>query len=283
MPYQLFAGKDTQTVKTGNFLKVNLTQKINDSVYFTTDGSLPLYIPVTGQSNPYDVTELWMKLHVGDSVVATQMMDTFIKRLPPGSLPPNFKKGDRILTYVKVLGLFTNDSLKTIDENKDREVFIKNEAKVVEEYVKSKKANVQKTTSGAYVEILEPGTGNLIDSGKYVSVNYTGTTFKGVKFDSNLDPAFGHVGPMSFTVGSPGMSKGFDESMLYLRNGTSARLYVPSMLGYGANPPRGSAIKPFENLVFEIKVVDVKDQAPPPPPPPAQQQGPNPDMPQPKN
>lgn len=272
MPYQLFAGKDTQTVKTGNFLKVNLTQKINDSVYFTTDGTLPLYIPVTGQSNPYDVTELWEKLHVGDSVVATQMMDTFIKRLPPGNLPPQFKKGDRILTYVKVLGLFTNDSLKTIDENKMRDEFAKNETKVVEEFIKTKKANVQRTPSGAFVEIIEPGTGNLIDSGKYVIVNYTGTTFGGVKFDSNLDPAFGHVEPMGFTVGEPGMSKGFDESMLSLRNGASARLYVPSMLAYGANPPRGSKLKPFENLMFELKVVDVKDQAPPPPPNPGQPQ-----------
>jgi len=273
MPYQLFAGKDTNSVKIGNFLKVNFTQKINDSVYFTTDGSLPLYIPVTGQSNPYDVTELWMKLHVGDSVVSTQMMDTFIKRLPPGSLPPQFKKGDRVMTFIKVLGIYANDSLKTIDENKDRDAFAVKEAKVVEDFIKSKKANVQRTPSGAYVEILEPGTGDLIDTGKYVTVNYTGTTFKGVKFDSNVDPAFGHVQPMSFTVGSPGMSKGFDESMLSLRNGTSARLYVPSMLAYGANPPRGSQIKPFENLIFEVKVTDVKAQAPPPPPNPAPGQG----------
>ena len=268
MPYQLFAGKDTATAKIGNFLKVNFTQKINDSIYFTTDGALPIYIPVTGQSNPYDVTELWTSLHVGDSVVATQMMDTFIKRLPPGSLPPQFKKGDRILTFVKVLGLFANDSLKTIDEKKDQDAFAVIETKVVDDFIKSKKANVTRTPSGAYVEILEPGTGNLIDSGKYITVNYTGTTFKGEKFDSNVDPAFGHVQPMSFTVGAPGMSKGFDESMLSLRNGASARLYVPSMLAYGANPPRNSKIKPFENLIFEVKVTDVKDQAPPPPPNP---------------
>ena len=103
-------------------------------------------------------------------------------------------------------------------------------------------------------------------------MNYTGTTFTGEKFDSNIDPAFGHVQPMSFTVGSPGMSKGFDESMLSLRNGASARLYVPSMLAYGGNPPRGSKIKPFENLMFEVKVIDVKDQAPPPPANPAPDQ-----------
>ena len=269
MPYQLFAGKDTVSVKIGNFLKLNFTQKINDSVYFSTEGSMPLYVAVTGQSSPYEVTELWMKLHKGDSVVATQMMDTFIKRSQPGSLPPQFKKGDRVMTYIKVLDIFENDSLKAVDEKKIQDAIAAREAKVVEEFVATKKITTQRTPSGVFVEIIEPGTGDLIKTGKYVSVNYTGTTFKGVKFDSNLDPAFGHVEPMSYTVGSPNMSKGFDEAMLYLRNGSSARIYVPSMLAYGANPPRGSQIKPFENLMFELKILDVKDQAPPPPPNPA--------------
>ncbi len=269
MPYQLFAGKDTASVKIGNFLKLNFTQKINDSVYFSTEGSMPLYVAVTGQSSPYEVTELWMKLHKGDSVVATQMMDTFIKRSQPGSLPPQFKKGDRVMTYIKVLDIFENDSLKAVDEKKIQDAIAAKEAKVVEEFVAAKKITTQRTPSGVFVEIIEPGTGDLIKTGKYVSVNYTGTTFKGVKFDSNLDPAFGHVEPMSYTVGSPNMSKGFDEAMLYLRNGSSARIYVPSMLAYGANPPRGSQIKPFENLMFELKILDVKDQAPPPPPNPA--------------
>lgn len=269
MPYQLFSGKDTAEVKIGQFLKLNFTQKINDSTYFTTEGSMPLYVAVTGQSSPYEVTELWTKLRRGDSVVSTQLMDTFIKRSQPGSMDPRYKKGDRIMTYIKVLDVFENDSTKSIDENKILAEIAAREAKVVEAFAKSKTSNLQRSPSGVFIEILEPGTGNLIDSGKYVTVNYTGTTFNGVKFDSNVDPAFGHVQPMSWTVGSPGMSKGFDESMLSLRNGSSARIYVPSMLAYGANPPRGSKIKPFENLMFEVKITDVKDQAPPPPPNPA--------------
>ncbi|MBI3140096.1 MAG: FKBP-type peptidyl-prolyl cis-trans isomerase [Sphingobacteriales bacterium] len=270
MPYQLFAGKDTQSARAGNYLKVNLTQKINDSVYFSTSGNIPLYIPVNGQSNPYDISELWMKLHVGDSLVATQMMDTFLRRLPAGSLPPHFKKGDRIMTYVKVLGLFTNDSTKFLDEQKARTAFAEAEVTTVKQYVESLKLEVQKTPSGAFVHILNPGTGNLVDSGKYVSVNYTGTTFKGVKVDSNVDSSFHHVQPLSFTVGNSEMIKGFDEAVRFLRPGGSAKIFVPSLLAYGANPPPGSrVIKPYENLVFELTIVDVKDQAPAPPPAPA--------------
>lgn len=271
MPYQVFAGKDTLTAKAGQYLKINLSQKIKDSVYYDTYGNIPLYIQVRETAQPYDLSELWAKLHVGDSVVATQLMDTFIKRSPPGSIPPEFKKGDRIQTYMKVLGIFANDSLKTADENKEKEQYAVMEIAAVEKFVADKKISTQKTPSGVLVEVMTPGTGNLIDSGKYVSLDYTGTTFKGVKFDSNIDPAFGHVQPLSFTVGNKEMIKGFDEAMLFLRPGATARIYVPSLLAYGATPPRG-AIKPFENLIFELKVTDVKDQAPPPPPPPAPNQ-----------
>ncbi|MBI5370679.1 MAG: FKBP-type peptidyl-prolyl cis-trans isomerase [Sphingobacteriales bacterium] len=283
MPYQLFAGKDTQAARVGNFLKVNLTQKINDSVYYSTIGNIPLYIPITGQSNPYDISELWMKLHTGDSLVATQMMDTFIRRLPAGSLPPHFKKGDRIMTYVKVLGIFTNDSTKFLDEQKARTAFAEAEVATVRQYVESLKIDAQKTTSGAFVQVINPGTGNLIDSGNYVTVNYTGTTFKGVKFDSNEDSSFRHVQPMSFTVGNQGeMIKGFDEAMRYLRPGGSAKVFVPSLLAYGGNPPPGSTvIKPYENLIFDLKVLDVKEKAPAPPAAPGHPQ--KIDAPQPKN
>ena len=106
MPYQLIRSKDTQQARIGSYIKLTLTQKINDSVYFTTGNRLPIYIPVPPQSQPYDISELWTTLHRGDSVIATQMMDTFLKRLPAGNLPPEFKKGDRIITYIKVLGIF---------------------------------------------------------------------------------------------------------------------------------------------------------------------------------
>lgn len=263
MPYQLFASKDTQSVRVGNFIKVSLTQKINDSVYFSTAGKLPLYLPVGQNSNPYDISEVWTKLHLGDSVIATQMMDTFIKRMPPGNLPPQFKNGDRILTYVKVLGIFTSDSLRKLDEQKETAAFTAGEAKEVEAYLKKNNiTNTQKTASGAYVQVLEPGTGELVKENNYVSVSYTGKTLAGLAFDSNVDTTFKHTEPLNFSVGVGQMIKGFDEGMVFLRKGAKAVIYMPSTLGYGAAPPPGAPIKPYEHLLFEVTVLDVKDKAP---------------------
>jgi hypothetical protein len=112
MPYKVYSGKDTQKVHYGDFVKVHFTRKIKDSIDYTTEGSLPVYIPIRDQSTPYDLSEIWTKLKKGDSVVTTQMMDTFIKRNPqhPNFLNGQFKKGDKIVTIVKILDVFTSDS-----------------------------------------------------------------------------------------------------------------------------------------------------------------------------
>jgi len=264
MPYQLYKGKETKKIEAGNFIKVNIIQKIKDSVYFTSQDKLPLYIPVPATPNKYDISELWTSLSPGDSFVATQMMDTFIKRMPD-NIPKEFKKGDKIMTYVKILDVFPNDSLRMLDEEKLKKVYLDNEVAFLEKYLKDKNITVQKTPSGAYVQVISPGSDMKIEVGKYVTVNYTGTSFSGKRFDSNTDTTFHHTEPLGFTVGSTGpgsMIKGFDEAVQLLTKGSVAKVYIPSMLGYAGNPDPRSGIKPFENLIFDITILDIKDKEP---------------------
>ena len=259
MPYRLYEGKGTQQIKAGDYIKIQLTQKIKDSILFTTVDGLPTYLQVNiTQPSPYDISELWTRLRLGDSVVATQMMDTFIKRNPQ-NIPSNFKKGDKIITYIKVLEIFKNDTDANADYEKIKNERLAKEIKFIEKYLANKNIEAQKTTSGTFVQIRNPGTGNQIDSGKYVTVNYTGTSFSGKVFDSNIDANFHHVEPYSFTAGAGEMIKGFDEAVLYMKRGASIRVYVPSLLAYGASPS-SPLIKPFENLIFDIEIIDVKEK-----------------------
>ncbi|MFM7672662.1 MAG: FKBP-type peptidyl-prolyl cis-trans isomerase [Bacteroidota bacterium] len=259
MPYQLFTDAKKPKVKMGGFLKLAITQSINDSIVYTSAGKLPNYIPVLNQTAPYDLSELWSELRLGDSVVATQMMDTFINR-QNGNIPPPFKKGDRITTKVKVLGIFDNDSLHKIDAQKEFDAFKNKEIKEVETYAKKSDPNVSKTPNGVYVQVLKPGVGNLIDTGKYVSVSYTGKTFDDKVFDSNVDTSFHHTEPLNFTVGAGQMIPGFDEGIRLLRPGGQAIFYIPSLLGYGAGG--SGSIKPYAHLKFKVEVLSVQDKAP---------------------
>ena len=260
MPYQLFKGKGGKEIKPGNYIKIHFTQKIQDSIYFSTHGKLPMFMRVNEQPAPYDLSEIWTKVKTGDSIISTQFIDTFIAR-NPANVPPHFKKGDRIITYIKVLDVFTTDSLAMADNEKVKAEWLAVETAELAKYLADKKINAAKTASGAYVEIKQEGSGNAIDSGNYVSVDYTGKTISGKVFDSNTDSAFHHMTPLSFTVGTGQMIKGFDEGVRMLKKGSEAVIYIPSILGYAGNPPSPD-IKPFENLVFDVKVVDV--QATPP-------------------
>lgn len=261
MPYLLFRGEGKDSIKGGNVVKYDATFKINDSVYNSSFGHVPVYAYVENDSKPYDLSEILKQLHPGDSLVTTQMMDTFIKRAN-GEVGPGFKKGDRIITYIKILGVFTSDSVARLDYDKTVKAYTEKEVAMVAKYLADKKINAVKTPSGAFVEVIKQGNGQPIDSGKYVSLNYVGTTFKGFKFDSNLDSAFNHLGPLSFVVGVTPMAKGFDEGVRQLTLGGSGRIYVPSMLGYGPAPDPRSGLKPYDNLIFDVTILDVKDKAP---------------------
>lgn len=273
MPYKLYRGKDTQTVKPGDYINISFTRKVNDSVIFTTnDIPLPFIQPVTNQVTPYDISEILLQMHLGDSVVATQMMDTFIKKSPQ-SVPPQFRNGDKITMYMKIKAIYTTDSAANAAFEAGKKAVTDKEAIEMEKYFAEKKINTVKTRSGAYVEMIQEGTGPKADSGMQASVKYSGTTWSGTKFDSNMDSSFGHTDPYVFVTGTHGAVQGFDEGVMMLSKGAKARVYMPSMLGYGPQG-REPLIKPFDKLIFDLEVVDVKA---PPPPPPA------PKIPQPKN
>src|SRR5687768_4891863 len=82
MPYKVWESKSGKKIENGKFIKVHVTQKMNDSVLFTTYTGLPAYFRVDATEAKYDITEILPSLKEGDSVMAQQAMDTFIKRDP---------------------------------------------------------------------------------------------------------------------------------------------------------------------------------------------------------
>ncbi len=165
------------------------------------------------------------------------------------------------MTYAKVLAVFKTDSAARADYEASNQAWLAGEIKMIEKYLADKKITATKTPGGTFVEFKDPGTGNLIDSGKYITVNYTGMSWSGKKFDSNVDSSFGHFGPLPFIVGSGAMIKGFDEAVRLMRKGTKARIYIPSVMAY-AGQPNSPMIKPYESLIFDIEVLEVQDKAP---------------------
>ena len=264
MPYKLFPGSGNEKVVEGGFIKVHLTYKKNDSVLQSTYTSMPTYLPVTKESQPYDISEIIPTLKKGDSVYVEQLVDTFMKRTPD-RIPPSFKKGDKLITTIKVLEVYKTEQEAQQDFEKNQSTAmqgqIKKDDEVLKNYLAKNNIQAQKVGEGTYVQIITQGTGEPITDGKSVSLRYKGTTLDGKVFDTNMDNSFKHQEPLDFIVGAQPMIKGFDEGVKNLRQGTKARLYIPSALAYGQNAP--PSIGPNANLIFDIEVLKVSNQAPP--------------------
>jgi FKBP-type peptidyl-prolyl cis-trans isomerase FkpA len=219
---------------------------------------------VTAETQPYDPSEIVSQLKQGDSVYMVQAMDTFIKR-DPKSVPPNFKKGDKIITTIKVLDVFKTPEETQKDYEKEQLAAssgqMKKDDKIIADHLAKNKIQAQKVGQGTYVQVLTPGTGAEVTDGKHVSLKYKGTTFAGKVFDTNMDNSFNHTEPLSFVVGAQPMIKGFDEGIKGLKEGAKAKLYIPSSLAYGTNSPSPD-IAPNTNMIFDIEVLKVSDKAP---------------------
>ena len=69
-----------------------------------------------------------------------------------------------------------------------------------------------------------------------------------------------HVQPLEVNLGEfGGIILGWTDALMQLKKGSKATVYIPSTLGYGA-AGNGEKIKPGENLMFDMDVIDVTNE-----------------------
>ena len=142
--------------------------------------------------------------------------------------------------------IFTSELEKL---KKEAEIKAENAKKAIEELKKG--ATV--TESGLAYKITKKGSGQKAESGKTVSVHYTGKLTDGTKFDSSYD----RNQPIDFPLGQGRVIKGWDEGIALLNVGSKATFIIPPDLAYGARGA-GGVIPPNATLIFEVELVEVK-------------------------
>jgi FKBP-type peptidyl-prolyl cis-trans isomerase FkpA len=274
MEYKIISDGKGQKVLPGQFFEMISINKYSgpnrDSVLFSTDESGNQIVPLDSMQIPRMYYDIFSQTRGGDSIILRQSVDSMMK-MPGVNLPPFMKKGGFIYSHFKILKVFTTrqqydsalNSQNIILRNRDSIRAIgqlKLDDKIIQEYLSKKNIKAVKAPMGTYVEILNPGEGDPLDTSKVLSINYTGSLLDGGKvFDSNIDSAFGHVEPIKVYLGAPAGSqviRGWSDGLMQLRKNAEAVFYIPSSLAYGSKA-MGPDIKPNSNLVFKVKVVDV--------------------------
>ena len=113
-------------------------------------------------------------------------------------------------------------------------------------------AEMERTDSGLYYQIVRPGTGATIASGHTAVVNYTGWLPDGTQFDSSRGRE-----PFAFPLGAGQVIAGWDEGVAGMAVGEQRLLVIPPALAYGTMGS-GGVIPPNATLVFEVELLEIR-------------------------
>jgi len=114
--------------------------------------------------------------------------------------------------------------------------------------------DAETTDSGLASKVLTAGTGTAhADSWDQVTVHYTGWTTDGKMFDSSVSRGEPATFPLDRVI--PGWTEGLQLMVV----GEKRRLWIPVELAYN-----GQADRPAGMLVFDVELIEIKDQVEPP-------------------
>ena len=99
---------------------------------------------------------------------------------------------------------------------------------------------------------LVEGEGAEVEKGQTIVVNYLGQVYGGKK---PFDESYGKGAPVSFGIGTGGVIKGWDQTLVGATIGSRVLMAIPPALGYGEEGNSGAGIKGTDTLYFVVDVL----------------------------
>ncbi len=120
---------------------------------------------------------------------------------------------------------------------------------LIKVYVNRRNWEMEYTGTGLGYQIYEYGTGDKVERGRTVTIEYTVSLLDGrVCYSSEED------GPKTFRVGQGGVEAGLEEGIQMLREGDKARFILPPFLAHGLIGDQ-NRIPSRAVLIYEVEVV----------------------------
>ena len=267
MAYKITHGKGNEKlIKNGQTIKINLEykNKSKSSVLFTTANKLPEYLTYDSArftTAKYGWEEIIAKLRKGDKVEFTLNVDSLLKKGMIQSYDDRLIKGDVVIGKLEILEVFANYEMADADKQKEIAKLNVTRKQQLNDFLAKNKINAKETPEGIFMVIKNIGdTTNKIDTSKQVSINYKLYNVKGEVLQTTFDKADPKSTPMDFRFGEVRFIEGFDIGLSYFGKGGIGTLYIPSSKAY--IDQNGPPELQYENLIFDIEIVDVKKKEP---------------------
>ena len=135
--------------------------------------------------------------------------------------------------------------------SKDKEIITDYTAKndqEIKDYLAKNNLTAQKSDSGLYYIINEPGTGTQPTSTSNVTVVYKGYFTNGNVFDQSKTEGF--------SFGLNQVIKGWTEGLQLMSEGSKYKFYIPYNLAYG-DRAMGEIIPAKSDLIFEVELLKI--------------------------
>ncbi len=275
----------TPNPQEGDQISLIMQSFCNNRIVYSTAIAFKGKPGVYGVAKPAfkgDLIEAINLMTPGDSIVCLVDADALFKG-SKSKLPDFIKVGDKVQYFIKLVSIKSKDQVQKEQQAAFMKQMKEQQAKqkaaeaklmmkddlVLKTYFAKNHITPTKTASGLYYTIKEEGSGQKVNAGDSVSMNYTGTLLDGTKFDSNTDTAFKHTQPLLFELGKGKVIKGWDEGVALLKAGSKAVFYIPSSLAYGAQARPGNAANPKgipanSILLFDVELLTTKHPVTPP-------------------
>ena len=148
--------------------------------------------------------------------------------------------------FLSTLFILTLFIYCTKDKETNIDYVAKNEQEI-KDYIAKNNLTAQRSDTGLYYIITEPGTGTQPTASSNVTVAYKGYFTNGTVFDQSS------AAGVSFGLNQ--VIKGWTEGIPYFKTGGNGMLLIPSHLGYGSYDYR--SIPGGSVLIFDVKLVSV--------------------------
>lgn len=253
LKYKFIRSSDGAKPETGDVMVMDIAYYTpSDSLLFDSRKIRDSFTVVTVDPTFIGgLEEGFRMMSVGDSALFKVRADSLYKVTFKTNYPEYLKPGDEIRFRVLLKNIIKKSLLDSLAREQDVELRRQEFARL-DQWLEESKMEVMPTQNGAYLSIVEPGTGPFPQPGDTILVRYTGKLLDGTVFDQTKenDP------PLQFILGQNMVIRGWEECMPLLNKNTVARMIIPSDLAYGAQTV--GVLKPYSTLLFEVEIVEIK-------------------------